>query len=160
MRLEVLAVGRLKTGPESELYDRFCERIVKSGKQLHLTGPHLTEIPEGKGSNVALRKQEESRQLLAKVEAGSKIILLDERGKDLTSQGFAELIRAQQEDGVRSLAFAIGGADGHGDDLKAQADRSIRFGSMTWPHQLVRIMLVEQIYRAITILSGHPYHRE
>ena len=86
--------------------------------------------------------------------------LLDENGKDLDSRAFAALIREEQDAGTDTLSFALGGPDGHGDALRAKSFRKLRFGSFTWPHQMARIMLAEQIYRAITILSGHPYHRD
>ncbi|MEM7214685.1 MAG: 23S rRNA (pseudouridine(1915)-N(3))-methyltransferase RlmH [Pseudomonadota bacterium] len=160
MQIEILVVGRMKAGPERELYNRYSDRIARSGRSLHLTGPNLIEISESKADDVRLRKQDESHQLLSKVERDTHVILLDENGKDCSSRQFASLISSEQQAGTTSLAFAIGGPDGHGEEMRNRAIRSIRFGSMTWPHQLARVMLTEQIYRAITILSGHPYHRE
>ncbi|MEM9277701.1 MAG: 23S rRNA (pseudouridine(1915)-N(3))-methyltransferase RlmH [Pseudomonadota bacterium] len=160
MRLEVLAVGRLKAGPEKELYTRYCDRIARSGKSLHLTGPHLFEINESRAGDTLSRKKDEAHQLLAKTNASTRIMVLDEHGKDVSSQQFAELIRSEQAEGTSAIAFALGGPDGHGEEIKLRSTRTLRFGSMTWPHQLARVMLVEQLYRAITIMSGHPYHRE
>jgi 23S rRNA (pseudouridine1915-N3)-methyltransferase len=145
MRLAILAVGRMKSGPERELYDRYADRISKSGKALHFMGPDLHEIVES---------------LVQLAGEGARIIVLDEKGKDLSSQEFSQLLKTEQDMGTTKLAFAIGGPDGHGDELKNVAVRKIRLGSMTWPHQIARILLAEQIYRGITILSGHPYHRE
>ncbi|MGI9350103.1 MAG: 23S rRNA (pseudouridine(1915)-N(3))-methyltransferase RlmH [Rhizobiaceae bacterium] len=160
MRLEILAVGRLKAGPERELYDRYADRISKAGRQLHLTGPFLTEIIESRSPDAGNRKQEEAQQLLTRMDKEASLVVLDERGKDMSSQQFSELLRSRQEAGNSSIALAMGGPDGHSDEIKTRANHVIRFGSMTWPHQLARVMLVEQLYRAVTILAGHPYHRE
>lgn len=160
MRLAILAVGRMKAGPERELYDRYGERITKSGKSLHFMGPDLHEIMESRAQDTQKRKSEEAGQLIQAVGEGTRIIVLDEKGKDISSQEFSQLLKSEQDMGTTKLAFAIGGPDGHGDELKNIAVRKIRLGSMTWPHQIARILLAEQIYRGITILSGHPYHRE
>lgn len=160
MRLAILAVGRMKAGPERELYDRYGDRISKSGKALHFMGPDLHEIVESRAQESQKRKSEEANQLIQAAGEGARIILLDEHGKDLSSQEFSQLLKNEQDMGTAKLAFAIGGPDGHGDELKNTSIRKIRLGSMTWPHQIARILLVEQIYRGITILSGHPYHRE
>ncbi len=160
MRLAILAVGRMKSGPEQELYNRYAERILKSGKVLHFMGPDLHEIVESRAQDVQKRKSEEAEQLMKAAGEGTRIIVLDEKGKDLSSQEFSSLLKSEQDMGTQKLAFAIGGPDGYGDELKNAAVRKIRLGAMTWPHQIARILLAEQIYRGITILSGHPYHRE
>lgn len=160
MKLMILAVGRMKSGPEQELYKKYADRISKSGKALHLVGPDLIEIPESRAESSEKRKIDEAHALLASAGEGVDIIMLDENGKDMSSREFANLIKELQDSGTQKLAFAIGGPDGHGDLLKLKAVRKIRLGSMTWPHQLARILLVEQLYRAITIFSGHPYHRD
>ena len=160
MKLQILAVGRMKSGPERELYDRYADRIAKSGRSMHLAGPELIEIAESRKPNANSRKSEEAQELIARLGEGSRIVMLDERGKDLSSSEFSDFIRDEQEMGTSSLAFIIGGPDGHGDAMANAAALTIRLGKMTWPHQIARILLVEQIYRAITILSGHPYHRE
>lgn len=150
----------MKSGPERELYDRYADRISKSGKALHFMGPDLHEIVESRAQDTQKRKSEEASQLIQLADEGARIIVLDEKGKDFTSQEFSQLLITEQDMGTQKLAFAIGGPDGHGDELKNIAIRKIRLGAMTWPHQIARILLVEQIYRGITILSGHPYHRE
>lgn len=160
MRLSILAVGRMKSGPERDLYDRYADRILKSGKALHFIGLDLHEIAESRATDTQKRKSEEANALIQLAGEGARIIVLDEKGKDLTSQEFSQLLKSEQDMGTQKLAFAIGGPDGHGDELKNIAVRKIRLGAMTWPHQIARILLVEQIYRGITILSGHPYHRE
>lgn len=160
MRLQILTVGRMKAGPEQELYARFADRLAKAGKPLHLAGPELAEIPESRQARASERKREETEKLLSKLEPGARLVVLDERGKDLSSRQLAELVRNEQDNGAGALAFAIGGPDGHGSDMLTAAHHRIRFGALTWPHQLVRVMLAEQLYRAVTIASGHPYHRE
>jgi len=160
MKLMILAVGRMKVGPEKELYAKYADRISKAGKGLHLTGPDLAELSESRFENAERRKTDEAEQLLASAGNDTRIIVLDEKGKNLSSREFSELLRSEQEMGTQTLAFALGGPDGHGELLISASVRKISFGSMTWPHQLARILLVEQLYRAITILSGHPYHRD
>lgn len=160
MRLSILAVGRMKSGPEQELYDRYAGRIAKAGKPLHFMGIDLHEVAESRAQDTPQRKSEEASQLIKLAGEGTRIILLDEHGKDFTSTQFADLLKGEQDEGTTKLAFAIGGPDGHGDELKQIAAKTIRLGKMTWPHQIARILLAEQVYRAITILSGHPYHRE
>ncbi len=114
MRLTILAVGRMKAGPERELYDRYSDRISKSGKALHFMGLDLHEIVESRAQDVQKRKSEEASQLLQTVGDGARIIVLDEKGKDLYSQEFSQLLQAEQDMGTTKLAFAIGGPDGHG----------------------------------------------
>ena len=160
MKLQILAVGKMKSGPERDLYGRYADRIAKAGRALHLDGPDLIEITESQKADASQRKSEEADELLTRTKAGTRIILLDEDGKSFSSEEFAKLLRREQEAGSQSLGFAIGGADGHGEALQQACVQKISFGKMTWPHQIARILLVEQLYRAITILSGHPYHRE
>ena len=159
MQIDIVAVGRMKAGPEQSLYERYADRFAKTGKPLHLFGPRLSEIPESRAGTADLRKREESAQISEKLDTGAKLILLDERGKDLSSEGFAEFLKGEQENSTPVVAFALGGPDGHGEELRHAAALTIRFGAWTWPHQLARILLAEQLYRAATILSGHPYHR-
>ncbi|MFK5980630.1 MAG: 23S rRNA (pseudouridine(1915)-N(3))-methyltransferase RlmH [Rhizobiaceae bacterium] len=159
MQISILAIGRIKSGPDLSLFERYMDRTSKSGKSLHLSGPDLREFNESRSASTNLRKQEEATQLLSAVLPNSYLMALDENGRDVSSVQFAEIIRNLRDDGIRHLAIAIGGPDGHGQDLLKKANKTIRFGALTWPHQLVRILLAEQIYRATTILSGHPYHR-
>ncbi|MEC8036895.1 MAG: 23S rRNA (pseudouridine(1915)-N(3))-methyltransferase RlmH [Pseudomonadota bacterium] len=145
MSVTVYAVGKLKRGPETELITRYQTRL----KRLKTT---LREFPERES------KAREGTDLLAALPGSSFVIALDERGEDMTSPDFARLLGDRLDQG-QSLSFIIGGADGLSDDVRECADRLIRFGRLTWPHQLVRGLLLEQIYRAETILLGHPYHR-
>ena len=145
MAVTVHAVGRLKRGPETELVERYTKRL----KRLKTT---VRELPE------SASKDQEGDALLASIPASAFVLALDEHGEDLPSVKFARLLGDQLDRG-RDLAFIIGGADGLSDAVKQRADVLLRFGRMTWPHQIVRGLLFEQIYRAETILLGHPYHR-
>ncbi len=158
MRIGVHAVGRMKAGPERDLAARYFDRFAKAGPAIGLEWAGVAEIAESRAETVALRKQEEARALGA-ASQGSALILLDETGKSIGSEAFATRIGELRDRGARSLLFAIGGADGHDPDLRKTAALVLSFGAMTWPHQIVRVMLAEQLYRAATILSGHPYHR-
>jgi 23S rRNA (pseudouridine1915-N3)-methyltransferase len=159
VKVTVVAVGRLKAGPERALLERYHDRAIKAGRGLGLAFD-IRELAESGARNPAARKDEEAAALLAALPAGATLVALDERGKALDSRGFADRIAAWRVSGVRDLVVAIGGADGLGDAVLAKADLRLAFGAMTWPHQLVRIMLAEQLYRSVTILSGHPYHRD
>jgi len=159
VKVTVVAVGRLKAGPERELLDRYRDRAHRAGRQLGLTFD-AREIPEGSARSAEGRKAEEAAAILAAVPTGSVLVALDERGKALDSRGFADRLAAWRDAGAKELAVAIGGADGLGPSVIDRADLRLAFGAMTWPHQLVRILLAEQLYRAVTILTGHPYHRD
>lgn len=159
MRIIVAAVGRLKRGPEQELAERYRERAVKSGRGIGLRSLEIVEIAESRARDAQRRMLEESIALATIIPKGAATVLLDPRGEALDSSSFAKRLRGWN-DGGRDVAFAIGGPDGLAPTLSDQADLHLAFGALTWPHQLVRIMLLEQIYRATTILSGHPYHRE
>ena len=155
MRISVVAVGRLRTGPEKVLLDDYLTRFDRIGRTLGLGPARVIEVEDkknaGMGSEAALL-----RKALPK---GAMICALDERGRLMSSTDFADRLGAWRDAGWRELALIIGGADGIDPDLRAGADFSISFGSMVWPHMLVRVMLAEQLYRAATILSGGPYHR-
>lgn len=159
MRVGLFAVGRLKSGPEKDLAARYLDRFAKAGPAIGLELGRVTEANESRASNADTRKREEAQMLDKALPEGCVLLLLDERGKALDSQGFADLIGQYRDGGKRDIVLAIGGADGLDPALHVRADASICFGKMTWPHQLVRILVAEQLYRAVTILSGHPYHR-
>ena len=159
MRIVVAAVGRLKRGPESDLSERYRERAVKSGRGIGLRSLEVVEIAESRAREAQRRMLEESIALANVIPKDAAIVLLEPRGETLDSNGFTKRVRGWN-DGGRDVAFVIGGPDGLAPTLSDQADLHLAFGALTWPHQLVRIMLLEQIYRATTILSGHPYHRE
>ncbi len=160
MRILIAAIGRMKQGPERELVARYLDRAVGTGKAIGLTGFDITELPESRASNAATRKADEAKALAAALPSGSVRIALDEHGKTLTSEAFANRIATWRDSGKPALSLVIGGADGLDPAFTAAADLTLSFSPLTWPHQLVRIMLAEQLYRATTILTGHPYHRE
>ena len=120
----------------------------------------LHEFPESRAGSSEARKDEEAGALLARSPRDAVIVALDERGTTLGSGAFAERLRAWRDGGKGDVSIVIGGPDGLGRAVADRAALQLAFGAMTWPHQLVRIMLAEQLYRAVTILSGHPYHRE
>jgi 23S rRNA (pseudouridine1915-N3)-methyltransferase len=159
MRIRVIAVGKLKKGPERELEARYVARCQALGRTLGLVGPDVVEIAEGKARNAQARKRQES-EAIGQASEDAVFVALDETGRMADSAGFATTIREARDSGARRLCFAIGGPDGLDPDCRAGASEVIAFGRMTLPHQLVRIVLAEQLYRAMTILSGHPYHRE
>lgn len=139
MLLHIVAVGRIGRSPEAELVARYAARLGPALK--------ITELSEQKA------------QRLPPPEGGARTVVLDERGKMLSSEAFAAKLGAWREDGVREVRFLIGGADGHAEQVRQSADLLLSFSPMTWPHMLVRSMLAEQLYRAMSILANHPYHR-
>ena len=159
MRLVVIAIGRLKHGPERELAERYRERFEDIGRKLGFRGLEIHEIPESRARDAATRMAEEAAAISAAIPEKSVLVALDERGENIDSAGFARHLRHWRDQSVANNVFMIGGADGLSPDLRRKAKLGIAFGSATWPHQMVRVMLLEQIYRAATILAGHPYHR-
>lgn len=161
MRLIIAAVGRLKDDAERTLVDRYASRIA-DGRRLGL-GPLVEkEIPESRQATADLRRADESAKLL-KLCTDAKVdlrIVLDERGKTLSSTAFARWLGARRDDGAQCAAFLIGGPDGHEAVARDGAHLLLSLGAMTLPHGLARAVLAEQLYRATTILAGHPYHRE
>lgn len=149
----------MKAGSERELAERYFERFARAAPALGLEWSGVTEIVESRARDPTLRKREEAEALRAALRPNGMLFLLDERGRDLPSPEFAARLGTLRDEGVRDLTIAIGGPDGHDPALRTQAGLVIAFGSATWPHQLVRVLLGEQLYRAATILSGHPYHR-
>ena len=148
----------MKQGPERELVARYLDRAAASGKLLGLTGFEVRETPESRAGSAAARKAEEARALAGGL-GDTLVVALDERGRSMGSPAFAERLARWRDDGRPAVAFLIGGADGLDQDLVVQAELALSLSPLTWPHQLVRIMLAEQLYRATTILAGHPYHR-
>ncbi|HEY9011286.1 MAG TPA: 23S rRNA (pseudouridine(1915)-N(3))-methyltransferase RlmH [Devosia sp.] len=159
MRIAIAAVGRMKQGPERELVGRYLDRAIASGRPLGLSGFETIELTESRASTSPARKAEEAKALRAALPEGI-VVALDERGRTLGSEAFANQIARWRDDGRPAVSFVIGGADGLEPDFVRTAAVTLSFSPLTWPHQLVRIMLAEQLYRATTILSGHPYHRE
>ena len=159
MRLIVISIGRLKQGPERELAERYRERFDEIGRKLGFRGLEVHEITESRARDAATRMAEEATAISAAIPAKSHLVALDERGDNVDSAAFARNLGRWRDDQVANTIFLIGGADGLSPELRRKAKLCIAFGSATWPHQMVRVMLFEQIYRAATILAGHPYHR-
>jgi 23S rRNA (pseudouridine1915-N3)-methyltransferase len=159
MRIVVAAVGRLKQGPERDLSERYRKRAADAGRGIGLRGVEIIEIRESKARELDKRMIEESIALANVLPEGAVTIVLDERGESLGSLEFTKEITRWRDAGRPAAVFVIGGADGLAANLRDRANLRLAFGAATWPHQLVRIMLLEQIYRAATLLSGHPYHR-
>lgn len=159
MRLVIAAVGRLKTGPEAELVAGYAARIKAGGRALGVADFSITEVEAARGLEGAVRQAREGELLSAAIPVNARRIALDERGEQLSSEAFAECLGRWRDQGAPSIAFIIGGADGLVPPIRDSADLRLGFGRATWPHMLVRAMLCEQIYRAMTILAGHPYHR-
>lgn len=151
MRLWIAAVGRLRAGPVKDVVEEYARRspwpltVREVEVRKRLSGPEL--------------KRAEAALLLEAVPGDARLVALDERGRDLSSEAFAAKLGQWRDEGVGDLAFLIGGADGHDETIRERAALTVAFGRMTWPHMLARAMLAEQIYRAQTILEGHPYHR-
>jgi 23S rRNA (pseudouridine1915-N3)-methyltransferase len=137
--LHIVARGRIGRSPESELIDRYMKRVGWPTK--------ITELPDTGGKMPA-------------VDPGTRIVMLDEKGRDLPSLTFATQLGRWRDDGVRETRFLLGAADGFDDAQREQADLLLAFGRATWPHLMARAMLAEQLWRATSILAGHPYHRE
>jgi 23S rRNA (pseudouridine1915-N3)-methyltransferase len=137
--LHIVARGRIGRGPEAELVDRYLARVSWPTR--------ITELPDRGGR-------------VPQLPAGAVTVMLDEKGRSLGSLAFAEQLGRWRDDGMREARFLIGAADGFDDTERGRADLLLNFGALTWPHLMVRAMLAEQLWRAVSILAGHPYHRE
>ena len=149
MKMTILAIGRLKAGPEKDLCDDYLTRARSLGRVCGITALTVKEFAEAS----------EAKILADAVPPRSYRIVLDEHGRALSTTEFVALIRRQIDAGAGDIAFLIGGADGHAEQTRTKADFLLSLGPMTWPHRLARVMLAEQIYRAVTIMVNHPYHR-
>lgn len=159
MRILLAAVGRLKQGPERELFERYRKRATDAGRAVGVRDVEIVEIRESRARETEKRVNEESIALATVIPDRAAVVVLDARGAQIDSATFADRLRRWRDEGRPAAIFLIGGADGLAPSLAARADLRLALGALTFPHQLVRIMLLEQIYRAATILSGHPYHR-
>jgi len=159
MRIVVAAVGRLKQGPETELSERYAKRATQAGRQLGLRQVEIVEIRESRADEAGTRMLEESIALANVIPQRAAVVMLDAHGDNLDSASLAAQLAKWRSDDRPAVVFMIGGADGLAANLRAKADLRLAFGAATWPHQMVRVMLLEQLYRATTILTGHPYHR-
>ena len=159
MRLTILAIGHSRGTSEGALCDEFQDRALKMGRNMGFATVAVEELSVGKARDAATRMADEASRLAARLPDGAHIVLLDAKGKGLTSEDFAEMLGSLRDVGTKDLAFVIGGPDGLAPLPGKKAGRSLAFGPQTWPHLLVRALLLEQVYRAMTILAGHPYHR-
>jgi len=159
MRLHILCVGNARGSNEQPLCEDFLGRAQNMGRRLGFMQVVVNEVPVSKAREAKKRMSEEAERLVARLPAGAHVVLLDAKGKGMTSEDFAEMLGALRDAGTKDFAFVIGGPDGLGALPGIKSGRSLAFGPQTWPHMLVRAMLAEQIYRAMTILAGHPYHR-
>jgi len=159
MRVLIAAVGRLKQGPERELAERYRKRATDVGRMIGWQACDIIEIRDSRADNPERRMLEESIAIANVVPDRAVTIILDERGESLNSAALAARLQDWRAAERPAAVFILGGADGLAAGLREKADLALAFGALTWPHQLVRVMLLEQLYRAATILSGHPYHR-
>ncbi|MEL7545531.1 MAG: 23S rRNA (pseudouridine(1915)-N(3))-methyltransferase RlmH [Pseudomonadota bacterium] len=153
MKLWILAVGTRLTGPEKALFDEYADRFRKLGPQLGLRKLTVIDVASGPTPDA------EAERLLAKLPSGATALRLDEHGENLPSEKLAHQIGQWRDRSVSDLVFLIGGASGFGEAILKKCPNQIAFGAQTWPHRLVKIMLSEQLYRAATLLAGHPYHK-
>ncbi len=159
MHILLIAVGRMKQGPEREMLTRYVERAQALSRSLGLSGFEVREVEESRARDGAARKREEAKAIEALLKPGCRLGTFDERGRSLTSEAFAATVGRVRDDGAPMFGLVIGGPDGLADDLRARGDLCVAYGAATFPHQIVRILAAEQVYRALTILAGHPYHR-
>ena len=155
MRVHIIAVGRLRAGPEKDLIDDYLTRFDRTGRSLGLGPARVIEVEDRKGGGMGA----EATLLRKAIPDGAVLVALDERGRVETSPEFARRLASWRDQGRGDLALIIGGADGIDPTLRSEADFALSFGKMVWPHMLVRVMLAEQLYRASSILAGAPYHR-
>ncbi|WP_397419902.1 23S rRNA (pseudouridine(1915)-N(3))-methyltransferase RlmH [Phenylobacterium sp.] len=154
MKIAIVAVGRLARGPETDLVRLYTDRATAAGRSLGLGPAEVIEVESRKPGKAA------EAEMLRPHLVDAYVIACDERGKARTSRAFAQEIATLRDQGVRRLVFLIGGTDGLDPALVAEAKSALAFGPQTWPHALARAMLAEQIYRAVSILAGSPYHRD
>ncbi len=159
MRLLIAAVGKLKHGPERELFAHYLDRAEAIGRKTGLSPLSAIEVAQAKAATAQARMEAEAKTLLAKLPSSYKLICLERGGDQLDSEEFAQALAKFRDGGAQGLAFFIGGADGLGLAAQFKADRVVSLGPITLPHGLARIVLAEQIYRAGTLLTDHPYHR-
>lgn len=159
MRIIVMAVGRLKQGPERELAEQYRKRTQAVGRPLGLREIEVVEVRESRAQDPERRRVEESIAIANVLPDRAVTVVLDSQGQNLESAALAASLREWRTEERPAVCFVIGGADGLAASLYERATLKLAFGAATWPHQLVRIMLLEQLYRAASMVAGHPYHR-
>ncbi len=155
MKLSLIVVGRMRNGPERELLDDYLTRFERTGRGLGFGPVTVVEVEDKKNTGM----KGEAVLLRNAIPKDAVLVLLDERGKGMSSPEFSRVLAGWRDQGRGHVVFMIGGADGISADLRAEADMLLSFGKMVWPHMLARVMLSEQLYRALSILAGAPYHR-
>lgn len=159
MRILILAVGKLKDVEERAIGERYVKRFNGAGRAIGLGPAEVRELPESRAANSDERKRDEAARLMKDVTPDSFVIALDPAGRSINSEAFARLLGEKRDGGVKTCAFLVGGPDGHGGQALKPPIMKLSLGALTLPHGLARVVLIEQLYRAATILSGHPYHR-
>ncbi|ACS50540.1 hypothetical protein Bgr_01700 [Bartonella grahamii as4aup] len=159
MQISIFAVGRMKSGAEQKLVQHYLDRFSKISGVVGFHLKKLQEIPESRAQTACQRMEEEGRRLIEFLPEKCRLIVLDERGESISSTSFSEKLRCYRDEGIRDVVIALGGPDGHNEQIRKHADFLLSFGLMTWTHQIARILLTEQLYRAVTIENNHPYHR-
>jgi len=160
MKVSIICVGRLKDDAEQAIVERYLRRFEQTGRAVGFGAASVVELPESKARSAKQRKAAEAEALRARLPASDPAMALDERGKPLTSHDFARRVGQLRDNGASHLHCVIGGPDGLDARFLDSVDSTVSFGGMTLPHGLIRAVLAEQLYRAATILAGHPYHRE
>jgi len=159
MRILLLAVGKLKDAEERAISDRYLKRFNGAGRAIGLGPLDVRELAESRSASADERKRDEAARLLKDLPPDPFVIALDPAGRSLSSEAFAGLLADKRDSAVKTSVFLIGGPDGHGDAALKPPVFKLSLGALTLPHGLARVVLLEQLYRAATILSGHPYHR-
>jgi len=160
MRLSLVSVGKLKDSSERTLCARYQDRIAGLSGPLGFSKLDTREFTESRAKTAQLRKQQEAQDVLSAINAAQAKVILDERGTAMRSRELASWMAEQRDDGIAQMVFVIGGPDGHEDCILRDATKKLSLSALTLPHGLARVILTEQIYRAMTILSHHPYHRD
>ena len=153
MHIHLISIGKLKSGPEKDLVDDYVARFNKAGPRIGLRSLKLIDLASGGGL------PSEGERLLSAIPSGAKTLRLDEHGSQLSSVRFSDQIAGWRDDGLGQLCFLIGGAEGYSDAVRTACPETLAFGPQTWPHRLVKVMLVEQLYRAVSLQAGLPYHK-
>jgi len=153
MHIRLISIGKLKSGPEKEMVDDYVGRFNKAGPGIGLRSLKLIDLASGGGL------QAEGERLLDALPSGAKVVRLDEHGPQWSSVKLSSQIAKWRDDGMGQLCFVIGGAEGYSDAVRAACPETLAFGPQTWPHRLVKVMLTEQLYRAVSLQAGLPYHK-
>lgn len=161
MRVSILAIGQSRQAPELALARDYCQRAERAGRGLGLSAIEMRDFKEKKAASAAERQRGEHALLSDALDQQTGLVVaLDETGRSLTSRAFADSLQTWLDSATPHVRFVIGGADGLTDEMRKRADMLLALGPMTWPHLLARALLAEQIWRAVSILSNHPYHRD